>query len=166
MRRRAVPRSLPIAEALLLLALGVTCPPARADDVLLMLGGGAARPLDKAEIERLPATDEHIAFLTSHGPEQGDYTGALLWAVLEHAGAIAPGEARKRLNRTLSVTGRDGFTVALAVAEIDPDFEGKPVLLAWRKDGQPIGAGELRLVVPGDKHGGRSVRDVVRLELH
>lgn len=39
------------------------------------------------------------------------------------------------------------------------------MLLAWRKDGQPMGAGELRLIVPNDKRGGRSVHDVVRIEV-
>jgi hypothetical protein len=53
----------------------------------------------------------------------------------------------------------------LALAEIDPEFEGKQVLLAFRRDGQPM-PGELRLVVPGDRRGGRSARDVVRIELH
>ena len=165
MTRRGAAHSLPIAAVLLLLAGIGTPAPVRADGLVLGLPGGTTHPLDKAEIERLPPVNEHIAFLTGHGPEQADYTGGLLWAVLDQAGAIDHGE-RKRLNETLSVIGRDGYTVALALAEIDPDFEGKQVLLAYRKDGQPIGEGELRLVVPGDKRGGRSVKDVVRIEVH
>jgi hypothetical protein len=32
------------------------------------------------------------------------------------------------------VTGRDGYAAVLALAEIDPEFEGKQVLLAYRRD--------------------------------
>jgi DMSO/TMAO reductase YedYZ molybdopterin-dependent catalytic subunit len=47
------------------------------------------------------------------------------------------------------------------MGEIDPAFEGKQVLLAYEGDGKAI---PLRLVVPGDKRGGRAVKDVVRVE--
>ena len=53
----------------------------------------------------------------------------------------------------------------LTLAEIDPEFEGKRVILAYWRDGQPLPGGELRLVVPGDHRGGRSVREVVKIEL-
>ena len=79
---------------------------------------------------------------------------------------MSSSDRRARLRRTIWVTGRDGYTAALALAEIDPEFEGKQVLLAYRRDGKPIDGNTLRLVVPGDRHGGRSVRDVVRIEVH
>jgi hypothetical protein len=66
----------------------------------------------------------------------------------------------------VAVTGRDGYVAVLALAEIDPEFEGKQVLLAYRRNNQPFSNNELRLVVPGDRRGGRSVHDVVRIELH
>ncbi|MBV8095295.1 MAG: hypothetical protein JO110_19105 [Acetobacteraceae bacterium] len=75
------------------------------------------------------------------------------------------GEPRARLRRIVTVSGRDGYTAALALAEIDPEFEGKQVLLAYRRDGEPMPGNQLRLVVPGDRRGGRSVRDVVKMEL-
>jgi hypothetical protein len=76
------------------------------------------------------------------------------------------GDRRARLRRTIMVTGRDGYTAVLALAEIDPEFEGKQVVLAYRRDGKPIDGNALRLVAPGDRHGGRSVRDVVRIDLY
>ena len=76
-------------------------------------------------------------------------------------------DRRARLRRTVVVTGRD---CAIPPCWRSPksirEFEGKQVLLAYRRDGQPIKGNVLRLVVPGDRHGGRSVRDVVRIELH
>ena len=65
--------------------------------------------------------------------------------------------------KVLIATGRDGYTAALALAELDPVFEGKEVLIATTADGHAPEDGGLRLVVPGDQRGGRSVRDVVRI---
>ena len=121
--------------------------------------------IDPAMVEKLPAVEEKVSFQTGHGPEQAIYTGALLWSVLDHAEMLG-GDRRARLRRTIAVTGRDGYSAVLALAEIDPEFEGKQVLLAYRRDGKPIEGNALRLVVPGDRHGGRSVRDVVRIDLH
>ena len=55
----------------------------------------------------------------------------------------------------------------LAWGELDPDFGAQPVLVAWQRDGQPLGEGQgvARLVVPADKRGGRHVATVTRLEL-
>jgi Oxidoreductase molybdopterin binding domain len=121
--------------------------------------------IDPTMVEQLPAVEEKLSFLTSHGPEQATYTGALLWSVLDRSGMLG-GDRRARVRHTIVVTGHDGYAASLALAEIDPDFEGKQVLLAYRRNGQPIERKTLRLVVPGDHHGGRSVRDVVRIDLH
>jgi Oxidoreductase molybdopterin binding domain len=123
------------------------------------------RNIDPATIEKLPAVEQKISFLTGHGPEQATYTGALLWSVIEST-EMSGGDRRTRLHRTIWVTGRDGYTAVLALAEIDPEFEGKQVILAYRRDGKPIDGNTLRLVVPGDRYGGRSVRDVVRIDVH
>ena len=53
----------------------------------------------------------------------------------------------------------------LALGEIAPEFEGKPVLLAERMNGVALGEGHWRLIVPGDRHGGRAVRDVATITL-
>jgi hypothetical protein len=52
------------------------------------------------------------------------------------------------------------------MGEIAPMAEGKPVMIAYLRDGKPIEpAGTVRLVVPGDHHAARSVHDVVRIEV-
>ena len=76
------------------------------------------------------------------------------------------GDRPSRLRHSIVVTRRDGYTTALAVAEIAPDLEGNEVLLASRWDGRPIEGHSLRLVVPGKRHGGCSLGDVVRIVLH
>jgi hypothetical protein len=37
------------------------------------------------------------------------------------------------------------------------------VIVAYAEDGKPLDG--LRLIVPGDKHGGRAVKDVVHIEV-
>ena len=54
---------------------------------------------------------------------------------------------------------------ALAAGEIDPRYEGKSVILAYEGGEPPAASAALRLVVPGDAHGGRSVRDVATIEV-
>jgi hypothetical protein len=53
----------------------------------------------------------------------------------------------------------------LPSGELDPHYEGKPVILAYAGGEPPASITAPRLVVPGDKHGGRSVRNVASIEV-
>lgn len=118
--------------------------------------------LTAADLKALPQASADVSFETGHGQQSAHYTGALLWDVVEKAGvADEPGaKAKHHLQHAVLVTGRDGYAVAVAIGEIDPDFENKTILLV--DDGAEKG---FRLIVPGDKKGGRAVRDVVRIEI-
>ena len=114
-----------------------------------------------------PSSTVHIHYLTGHGPEDADFAGISLWDLLQQAGlAEALTERKTRSSHYLVVTGHDGYQVVIALGEIDPDFEGKRVLIATTRNGQPLAPRDgLRLVVPGDKHGGRAVFDIAHIEL-
>jgi DMSO/TMAO reductase YedYZ molybdopterin-dependent catalytic subunit len=132
----------------------------------LSLGGEIERPaqLGVTDLQALPAVTVTVSFLTSHGPESGTYTGALLWTILNNA--TLGGDEKSKLRHTILVSGSDGYTVALAVGELDPNFEGEQAIIAYARDGKPLGPDDgLRLIVPGDKHGGRDVKDVVHIEV-
>lgn len=119
-----------------------------------------------ADLKALPASVVAINFETDHGAEKASYRGALLWTVLSNAEIVDQGGKSAHLHHTIIVTGRDGYAIALALGEIDPKFENKSVILAYAKDSQPLDPSMgIRLIVPGDLHGGRSVRDVVKIEL-
>jgi hypothetical protein len=121
--------------------------------------------LDETLLKSLPPITVDVSFETGAGKKSGTYTGVLLWAFLEKAALIdAPGK-NASLTHTLLITGRDGYAVALALGEIDPHYEGKSVIIAYAGGEPPASAEELRLVVPGDAHGGRSVRDVTTIEV-
>jgi hypothetical protein len=119
------------------------------------------RAISPADLAALPPVTLHIGFAKGLATDQGSFTGPLLWAALGRAGLIPAGPRKTRLTHIVRIAGRDGYAVVLALAEIDPDFANKPVILATQENGRPIDGGGIRLVVPGDRHGGRSVRDVV-----
>ncbi len=121
-------------------------------DVTVTDQTGHAVQLSVAELQALPSAAASLA------GEHGDtlhLTGPTLWSVLERAGAVEP-NFHKRVDETLTVTGRDGYSASLAMGEIDPEFEGKPVLLAIDPQRHM-----LRLAIPGDQRLGRDVREVV-----
>ncbi len=127
---------------------------AAAPDITVVDIAGHSVPLSLAELQALPSRSVTLA--GDHGADL-HLTGPTLLAVLDHAGALDP-DFHKRVRQTVSATGRDGYSATVAMGEIDPEFEDKPVLLAIDPDRHA-----LRLAIPGDKRLGRDVRDVVGL---
>ncbi len=163
MRRLAAPALL---AAALLLSVGAGPAPApQAPDSALVIDGDARHELrlTAADLQSLPRVEQRVSFEGEHGQTTATYAGVRLWTLLEQSGVLEAAKPRDHVAKVLIVTGRDGYTAALALAELDPAFEGKPVLIAYAADGRPLAGGGLRLVVPGDRRGGRSVRDVVRI---
>jgi hypothetical protein len=84
--------------------------------------------------------------------------------LLRLAGAPLGQELRgQHLAIYLLIEAANGYRVVFALPELDPTFTDREVLLADRRDGQPLAAAEgpLRLVVPGEKHHARWVRQVL-----
>ena len=73
------------------------------------------------------------------------------------AGLIGKNTAGAGLGDHYFVVGAaDGVRVTLALPEIAPRFTDKRVMLAYEQDGEALNAG-VRLIVPGDDLGGRSI---------
>jgi len=137
-------------------------------EVSLTVGGQVQHPLrlTVSDLRKLPPITVDVSFKTGHGQVHAAFTGVSLWLLVERAGIAGEvGKDRHHLQHSVLVSGRDGYAVALSVGELDPRFEGKSVIIAYARDGQPIPENGIRLVVPGDQEGGRSVRDVVSVEL-
>ena len=71
------------------------------------------------------------------------------------------------MTEVLTVEAADGYKVVFALAEIDPAFAVRDIILADKRDGKPLDAkrGPFRIVAPGDKRGARWVRQVTALRL-
>ena len=114
---------------------------------------------------------EHIAAMhamSRHASIEHDdreWTGPLLWDVLADAGAIDPAKSAEAVRLAVRVVGADGWTAVFGLAELSPQFAARPIQLADRMNGAPIPDQGLRLIVPDEHRGGRSVRDVVRIDI-
>ena len=150
-----------------LLSFAIATPAVSGDaapGVAVERAGAVVAVLSARELAALPAVQLSAPLGKDHA--QAAFEGPLLWSILERAGLIDPAKVRDQVRQTVVITGRDGYTAVLALGEISPEFAGKAVLLAPSADGQPLALEHVRLVVPGDKRGGRSVRDVVRISLN
>jgi len=127
--------------------------------------GQASHVISTDRIVELKPITQTVAFTTEHGERQAEWTGPLLWDVLTASGAIEGVKPSEQVRLAVRVTGADGYIAVIALGEIAPQFAGRPIQLADRMNGAPIPDHKLRLVVPGDKRGGRSVRDVIRIDI-
>ncbi len=140
---------------------GATPPPGTGIEVLAP--GGAAVTLTPAQIDALPMVSVRITFGTDHGELKAAFSGPLLWSVLQAGHALDPAQKKQVVREAVVITGADHYTAILALGEIAPAFEDKTVILAMEMDGKALAPGHFRIVVPGDKRGGRAVHDVVSL---
>jgi Oxidoreductase molybdopterin binding domain len=103
-----------------------------------------------------------------HDGKKRTYSGVALYAVLTAAGAkLGPDLPRKGMAHYVLVSAADGYQAVFALAELDPAFAPRTVLLADRCDGQPLPAtaGPYQIIVPDEKKMGRCVRQVQSLHL-
>ena len=87
--------------------------------------------------------------MTGHGAQSATYT-------------CMPGR-NTHLQHTIMVGGRDGYEVALSIAELDPGSGGKQVIMAYQQGSKSLE--KLKLVVPGKRKAGREGRDLVAIEV-
>jgi DMSO/TMAO reductase YedYZ molybdopterin-dependent catalytic subunit len=167
-----------IQAAVVLIALLVFGSAAHADDRaippttaanqnwVVSLSGKVNHPqqFDLETLQKLPAQQVTVSYQAGR-VEEVSFTGVLLWTLLGEAGGIDDPAKRAELRHVIRITARDGYVVVLSTGEIAPDFGAKPALLAYRRNDEAPAAAGFRLVMPGDKHGGRYVRDVVSIEV-
>jgi molybdate transport system substrate-binding protein len=136
-------------------------------DGALHVGGQVLNPLTLTVDDlknNYTAQKADVTYLDSTDTVTVSVTGVYLRDILDAAEVnYNPDVKNDTLSMYIVATGSDGYQAIIAYGEIDPSFAGQPVLVAYEQDGQPLTA--LRLVVPGDKHGGRYVSNLVSLEV-
>ncbi|MEH2067434.1 MAG: hypothetical protein V7K47_04560 [Nostoc sp.] len=122
-------------------------------------------------------TEVTVSFQTGSGPRTETYYGVPLWELINNpkaGGGLKPGNSgvntkNSFLRQYVLVDATDCYGAVVAIGEIQPNFEGKTVLVAFEKkasDGTVVPLtddGFARLVVPGDKAGGRYVSNVTNI---
>ena len=121
--------------------------------------------LSRTDLEALP----HVKVTASeHSSGPVNFEGVTLRSVLEKAG-VTFGESMKGKRRTncLLVEAADGYRAVIALPELDPAFTDKQTLLAFLRDGKPLGEkeGPYRIVIPDEKRMARWVMQVTTLKI-
>jgi DMSO/TMAO reductase YedYZ molybdopterin-dependent catalytic subunit len=138
-----------------------------ADAPSLKLGGDVehAQVFTLADLKAMPSTQVDASFGTMHGQEHHVWTGVKLLDLIGKAGVKTEQAKFAILRHSVLVEGKDGYAVAVALGEMEPMAENKPVIIAYRSDAGPNDLAGLRLVVPNDQHGARQVHDVVEIDV-
>lgn len=136
-----------------------------APSTTLRLDGAVKTPArySLADLAAMPSVSVTVT-LQGHDAASGSWKGVPLMALIEKAGTVEEKGHGAYLQHVIIARGTDGYGVAIAIGEIEPKFEGKQVIVAYQKDGAPLPS--LRLVIPGDAHAGRDVRDLAELTVH
>lgn len=130
------------------------------------ISGAVERPMSLTldDLRKLPASSESVFFHTGHGGVRAAFTGVSLWTLFDKVGLKTDPKIRNEgLHKLVVAKGADGYYAVIALAELDPEFAGQQAIVAYEQDGKPLGGA--RLVMPGDKAGGRYVVNVVSIEL-
>jgi hypothetical protein len=146
--------------SVLLAAVGMALSTTAGAEGLKLTGPtGQALSLTPSEIAALP----HVRLSVSLEGKTLAFSGVPLTTLLDRVGAPTGKALRgKAMCDVVVASGRDGYGVALDLAETDPMFRKNQILVADLADGAPMDdqAGPLRLVVEGDLRGARFVRQL------
>jgi DMSO/TMAO reductase YedYZ molybdopterin-dependent catalytic subunit len=151
--------------AIAALALFLTVGFAAAQSPALVLDGKVKQPqrwtLD--DLKKMPAEHATVSYQTDRGVVSASFTGVLLWSLIGAAGGIDDSGKNAELRHAIRITAKDEYVVVTSTGELAPDFGNKAAIVAYERDGQPLDG--FRIVMPGDKHGGRNVRDVISISI-
>ena len=136
-------------------------------ETVLRVEGESTPPLTlrDADFAQLPRTSVQVH---DHAGTSVTYAGVLLRDIMVLAGVPLGEQLRgDRLALYLVVEAADGYRVVFALPELDAAFTDRVVLVADRRDEQPLSAteGPLRLIIPDDKRHARWMRQVVALAI-
>jgi DMSO/TMAO reductase YedYZ molybdopterin-dependent catalytic subunit len=129
------------------------------------IGGAVPHPftITAAELATMPRMSVSAS---AHGDPAATYEGVALIDLLARSGAPTGAALRgPAMTTTVLCTAADGYRVAFALAEVDSALSGRVVLLADRKNGQPLPSdeGPFRLVVPSDRRAARWIRQLTTI---
>lgn len=114
------------------------------------------------------AGSPHVTLNVLDHDVPAQFGGVPLATLLSIAGVQLGDKLRgPRMAAALLVEAADGYKVVFALAELDPAFATREIILADRRDGKPLDGkeGPLRIVAPGDKRPARWVRQVTSLKV-
>ena len=119
-----------------------------------------AHELDAMPRETASAVDEK--------GNKASYEGVAVIEIVRRVGTPTGHDMRgKQMTLYLLIGASDGYHAVFALAEVDPGFGDRHVLLADRRDGKALSSNEgpFRIIAPEEKRHARWVRNVISLSV-
>jgi len=122
------------------------------------------------DLEQFLPAQANVTYFAAGSVVSETFTGVLLWDLLSNSpvnGIVTnPNIKNDILHKVVIVTGTDCYQSVFGAGEFDPFFGGSQIMVAYATGGQSRGsAGFARIVVPGDKAGGRFVSNIAKIEV-
>jgi hypothetical protein len=138
----------------------------QANGAITVRSAGRDSVLTAAQLATIPRHDLRVAGEGS--TDSATVSGISLWDLLQKAGVPpATASGRQRGASYVRLKGSDGQSAVFGLVEIDPSFSRRTVLIAERRNGQPLDAveGPWRAFVPDDIRHARWIRQLVLVEV-
>jgi hypothetical protein len=138
-------------------------PVARAQSLQVTRADGTSTALTAAQISAL----SHVTVSARDHDTPAQFDGVPLAEVLKLAGVETGKMKGPQMTQALLIEAADGYKVVFALAELDPDFSDRQIILADKRDGKPLDdkQGPWRVVAPGDKRPARWIRQVTSFKI-
>ncbi len=136
-----------------------------ANSLTVVNQSGKTTALSAEKFAKLPRQTVKVK---DHSGTAVSYEGVSLAEILRLAGVTFGKDLKgPLLANCLLAEAVDGYRVVFALPEIDPAMTDNIILLADRKDGQPLDAkqGPYKVIVPHEKRPSRWVRQVIKLSI-
>jgi hypothetical protein len=149
---------------------GAKAPEEQARGLIVGDDSGKTVTFSAAELSRLKQSTIKVDLEGEKAVYEGVLVGDLLRAIgvpLDlKCGTRDDAKLRVLIGTGVVVDAADGYRALFSLMEVDPDRKDNPVLLASKKDGQPLGKeGPYQVIEPEGKIKGRWVQQVVRIQI-
>jgi len=123
-----------------------------------------------SKLQQFPPAQANVTYFAAGSVQTESFTGVLLWDLLNDPpvnGIVTnPNIKNDILHKVVIVTGTDCYQSVFGAGEFDPSFGASQIMVAYATGGQSLGDdGFARIVVPGDKQGGRFVSNIAAIEV-
>jgi hypothetical protein len=136
-------------------------------EAILVLQGMTGEPirLTESDFKKLPRVEVEAV---DHGGTKARYSGVPLRVLLDRL-AVPQGEKvrGKWIRAYVAVDALDDYRAVFALAELDPDFNDRTIILADLRNGEPLDKkhGPFQIIAPSEKRPARWVRMVKEIRV-
>jgi len=141
------------------LSASITAADDKPHEAVLILRGTTGEPLrlTMGDLKKLPRTEVEAV---DHRGDKARYSGVAMRLLLDKVGVPQGDKVRgKWIGSFVAVDALDDYRAVFGLAELDPAFNDRTIILADLRNGQPLDKkhGPFQIIAPGDKRQARWV---------